>query len=202
MFYLHKLTFIKILWYVVTILTLQMMKSRFRMVVCTQLLSDVLLWIVLSSVEGSPQGSSVHGIFQQRILEQVSISYFSGSSQSRDRSCVSWVSCIGRWILYHCATWKPPSKWLIKIIIIVKFCRHLKHHFSHINISATLWDKNYHPSFFIWGTWGTKSCPDHIANYTTSIWAQTVRVKNRFITIVLTHSTQQLNRTYNSSHWL
>ena len=178
MFYLHKLTFIKILWYVVTILTLQMMKSRFRMVVCTQLLSDVLLWIVLYSVEGSPQGSSVHGIFQQRILEQVSISYFSGSSQSRDRSCVSWVSCIGRWILYHCATWKPPSKWLIKIIIIVKFCRHLKHHFFHINISATLWDKNYHPSFFIWGTWGTKSCPDHIANCTTSIWAQTVRVKN------------------------
>ena len=29
-----------------------------------------------------------------------------GSSQPRDWTCVSCVSCIGSWILYHCATWE------------------------------------------------------------------------------------------------
>ena len=41
-------------------------------------------------------GSSVHGIFQARILEWVAISYAWGSSQSRDQTC---ISCIGRQIL-------------------------------------------------------------------------------------------------------
>ena len=30
------------------------------------------------------------------------------SSQSRDRNCVSFISYIGRWILYHCTTWEAP----------------------------------------------------------------------------------------------
>ena len=49
----------------------------------------------------SPPGSSVHGILQARILEGVAISSSRGSSQSRDRTCVSYVSCIGRQVLYH-----------------------------------------------------------------------------------------------------
>ena len=43
-------------------------------------------------------GASVHGILQARILEWVTIPFFRGSSQPRDPT---WVSCIGRWILYH-----------------------------------------------------------------------------------------------------
>ena len=58
-------------------------------------------------VDCSPPGSSVHGIFQTRILEWVAISFFRGFSQSRDQTCVSWVSCVGRQILYHWATQKP-----------------------------------------------------------------------------------------------
>ena len=54
------------------------------------------------SMNCSPLGSSVHGILQARILECVSISYSTGSSRLRDGTC---VSCIGRWILYHWATW-------------------------------------------------------------------------------------------------
>ena len=46
-------------------------------------------------------GSSIHGIFQTRILEWVAISYCSGSSQPRHRTRISNISCIGRWILYH-----------------------------------------------------------------------------------------------------
>ena len=54
----------------------------------------------------SPSGSSVHGIFQARILEWVAISYSRGSSQPRDWTHISCISCIGRWILYRCATWE------------------------------------------------------------------------------------------------
>ena len=52
----------------------------------------------------SPPGSSVYGIFQERILEWVTISSSRGSSQPRDRTLVTCVSCTGRQILYHCAT--------------------------------------------------------------------------------------------------
>ena len=54
----------------------------------------------------SPPGSSVHGILQARILKWVVISSSRGSSRPRDRTHVSCVSCIGRWILYHWATWE------------------------------------------------------------------------------------------------
>ena len=46
-------------------------------------------------------GSSVHGIFQTRILEWLAGSYSRGSSQPRDRSSISYVSCTCRQILYH-----------------------------------------------------------------------------------------------------
>ena len=49
----------------------------------------------------SPPGSSVHGIFQARMLEWVVISCSGGCSQHRNQTCVFWVSCIGRQILYH-----------------------------------------------------------------------------------------------------
>ena len=48
-------------------------------------------------------GSSVHGIFQTRILEWVATSFSRISSPFRDRTC---VSCIDRQILYHWATRK------------------------------------------------------------------------------------------------
>ena len=52
----------------------------------------------------SSSGSSVHRIFQARILDWLAI-FSRGSSQPRDRILVSWVSCTGRQILYHWATW-------------------------------------------------------------------------------------------------
>ena len=48
----------------------------------------------------------VYGIFQARILEWVAFSSSRGSSQIRDETCISYVSCTGRWILYHCASWE------------------------------------------------------------------------------------------------
>ena len=52
-----------------------------------------LLW----PLDCSPPGSSAHGIFRARILQWVAISSSRGFSQPRDWT---WVSCIGRWILY------------------------------------------------------------------------------------------------------
>ena len=49
----------------------------------------------------------VHGIFQARILEQVAISYSRGSAQSRYRTRVSCISCIGRWTLHCRVIWEP-----------------------------------------------------------------------------------------------
>ena len=53
------------------------------------------------AMDWSPPGSSVHGILQTRILEWVAIPSSRGSSQPRNWSSVSYVSCIGRWVLYH-----------------------------------------------------------------------------------------------------
>ena len=48
-----------------------------------------------------PPGSSVRGILQARILGWVARLPSRGSSPPRDRTCVSYVSCIGRQVLYH-----------------------------------------------------------------------------------------------------
>ena len=51
----------------------------------------------------SPPGSSVHGIFQERILEWVAISFSRGSSWSRDPT---QISCIGSQVFTTRATWE------------------------------------------------------------------------------------------------
>ena len=40
----------------------------------------------------------VHGIFHARILERVAMSSSRGSSWPRNQTCISCVSCIGRWL--------------------------------------------------------------------------------------------------------
>ena len=60
------------------------------------------LWTLCNPMNCSPPGSSATGFFQARILEWVAISSSRGSSQPRDWTC---ISCIGRQILYHWATW-------------------------------------------------------------------------------------------------
>ena len=51
-----------------------------------------------------PPGSSVHGSLQARILEWVTMPPSKGSSWPRDQTHISYVSCIGRQILYCWAT--------------------------------------------------------------------------------------------------
>ena len=42
-----------------------------------------------------------HGVLQARTLEWVAMPCFRGSSRPRDRTCISYVSCIGGWTLYR-----------------------------------------------------------------------------------------------------
>ena len=84
---------------------LQIQRYRAGIRGCAQ--SDLTLCDLMDC---SPPGSSVHGIFQVRILKWIAIS-FSRSSQPRDWTCVSWGSCIGSQILYLCATREAPEQW-------------------------------------------------------------------------------------------
>ena len=52
-------------------------------------------------VDCSRPGYSVQGILQERILVWVAMHFSRGSSQPRDRTHISYVSCIGRWVLYY-----------------------------------------------------------------------------------------------------
>ena len=85
--------------------------------VCARMLSCVSVfvtpWIICSSL-----GSSIHGIFQASMQDQVAIVCCRGSSWPRDRTRVSWVPCIGRWILYHCATWEAHVHVLFTYVVL------------------------------------------------------------------------------------
>ena len=64
-----------------------------------------LVWLC-DPMDCSPPGSSLYGIFQARVLGWVAISSSRGSFWPRDRTCVSWISRIGKQILYRCTTWE------------------------------------------------------------------------------------------------
>ena len=56
------------------------------------------VWLFWDSKDCSPPASSVHGILQATILEQIAISFSRCASWPREWTC---VSCVGRWVLYH-----------------------------------------------------------------------------------------------------
>ena len=62
-------------------------------------------------VDCSPPSSSVHGIFQEGILQWVAIFFSRGSSWPRGWTPVSWIS---QWILYRWAT--REALWLALIL--------------------------------------------------------------------------------------
>ena len=66
----------------------------------------------------NPPGSTVHGILQAKLLEWVAIFSSRGSARPKEQSCVSWISCIGRWVLYRWATWETPEPRLPQLSVI------------------------------------------------------------------------------------
>ena len=72
--------------------------ERLHFIVVVESLSHV--WLFSDPMDCSSQGSFVHGISQARILECEAISFSRGSSRNRGQTRASWVSCVGRWVLY------------------------------------------------------------------------------------------------------
>ena len=77
-------------------------RARARARACTHVHVQSCLTLC-DPMDCSPPSSSVYGIFQARILEWVAVPSSRGSSGPRDQIC---IFCIGRQILYHCATWE------------------------------------------------------------------------------------------------
>ena len=73
---------------------------------CACMLNHSAVLTLFDPMDCSLFGCSVHLIFQARILEWVASSNSGGSFWPRDWTQESCISCIGRWILYHCATWE------------------------------------------------------------------------------------------------
>ena len=67
-----------------------------------------------NSMNYSPPGSSIHEIFQTRILEGCRFLLQGDHPKPRGPTWVSCFSCTGRWILYHWAT-----KWNYPVINVV-----------------------------------------------------------------------------------
>ena len=59
------------------------------------------VWLCATLLAVASQSPLPMGILQARILEWVAMPSFRESSQSRDQTCMSYVSCIGRQVLYH-----------------------------------------------------------------------------------------------------
>ena len=59
------------------------------------------VWLSCNTLDCSLPGSFVHGILQVKILEWVAMTSSRGSSWPRDQNCVSYISCVGRQMLYH-----------------------------------------------------------------------------------------------------
>ena len=67
--------------------------------VCAKLLQQFPT--LCDPVDFSLPGSSVHNIFQVKLLKWVAMPSSTGSSRPRDQTCVSYISCIGRRVLYQ-----------------------------------------------------------------------------------------------------
>ena len=85
------------------------------------------IWLC-NPVDSRPPGSSVHEILQDRLLEWVANSSFRGSSQPRVWTCVFYVSCTGRQILYI----EPPGKSICIYMCVLS-------HVSCVQFFVTLW---------------------------------------------------------------
>ena len=106
---------------------------------CAQSLSRVRL---CDPMDCSLPGFSVHRISQARILEWVAISSSRGSSRLRGLTC---ISCIGRWIVYHCTTWESPFS--IKVVSLNSWEKNASTNSHSVSIGIS---KDFHESWPAW----------------------------------------------------
>ena len=68
---------------------------------CMHAKSLQLCLYLCNRMDCSSPSSSVHRILQARILGCVAMPSSRGSSLPRDQACISYASCVDRWVLYH-----------------------------------------------------------------------------------------------------
>ena len=84
--------------------------------------------LFVTPIDHSPLGSSVHEILQTRKVEWVVVPSSRGSSQPRDRTHVSCVSCIAGGFFTNSATLEAPrSLILVQTFPGSNFCRYIIH---------------------------------------------------------------------------
>ena len=114
-------------------------------------------------VDCSPPGSSVHGILQARILEWGAISFSRGSSQLRDWTQVSCVSCMadGCWaireahppfygqIICHCMDRPDFFLSILSLMDIYVFGHTMYNYVILWHIQLKAWGYNYKGTVFV-----------------------------------------------------
>ena len=90
-----------------------------KVCMCAKLLQ--LCLTLCDAMDWSPPRSSVHGILQARILERVAMPSTRGSSRPRDRAHISYVSCIGRWVLLPLISPRKPYWSLVELEYCVNY---------------------------------------------------------------------------------
>ena len=96
-----------------------------------------ITWLCLTlfdPMDCSLSGCSVHRIFQARILEWVASSNSGGSFWPRDWTRASCISCIGRWILYHHATWEACPV----VVTIIQYACTIRSAYCHLPYPFTV----------------------------------------------------------------
>ena len=116
--------------------------ERFGKWKCRKLVAQSCLTLC-DPMDYSPPGSSVHGIFQARVLEWVAIFFSRGSSQPRDRT---WVSHIVSRRFTHWATREVMNIYFnlnFKLITNIFF-------FFTISMSYEMFEAHYTEKLFVW----------------------------------------------------
>ena len=111
--------------------TLEEEESTLKKVFAKQCAHAKLLQLYLTPcnpMDCNLPGSSVHGIIQPRISEQVAMPSSRGSPQLRDRTHVSFVSFIGRQVLYHQCHLGSPCKTGLSLSL----CPHISEALCHL----------------------------------------------------------------------
>ena len=120
----------------------------------------------------SPPGSSVHEIFQPRILEWVAISYSRGSSWHRDWTPISAPLVLaGRFL-----TTEPPGKLTLTPLQWINFpCSLVRPNLSLLPFHAYLQSSLLPAAFFSSSSSSFPSLPDHTHQYTNMLRYHTLQ---------------------------
>ena len=123
------------------------MLSHFRCVRLCATLWTVASWAPLSM-----------GIFWARIPEWVAMPSSRGSSWPRIRTGIVYVSCIGRWVLYHWCHLRSPSNHFYLPPFVFNF--RMKNVIPHLWLTLTAFSAHFISA--VWATQLTKkSCVVH-----------------------------------------